>query len=442
MLSVEKMMKGKQWSNWAGNVTAKFEHFFTPNSLGELQTIVVRASRENKRIRVIGASHSFSPVAQPEDILISLHELRGLVEVNPDTQEATFWAGTYLYEIGPSLKEYHLALENMGDIQEQTIAGAISTGTHGTGIRLGSVSSQVVKWEWIDGLGHVHIHERKDHDDLSDALHVSLGLLGVFVKITIKAIPLYSLQVKTFRSTLSEGLTNWEEAIEKLRHLEWFWFPGTDLIQVKEMEAIPPIPQPKFQKTYSKLSKQVIENNAFYLISEICRRNPRKTAWASRFSAKSIPSRTEVGYSYEMFASPRQVKFYEMEYAIPVSHFANCVKELETGLSKHSFHVHFPIECRFVKGETGFLSPNYEQDSAYFAFHMYKGMPYEDYFSWVREVMEKYKGRPHWGKMNNLTYEKARKLYPKWDSFQALREIFDPNGMFLNTYLTRVFTPN
>lgn len=439
MFSLKTIGKQKIWSNWAGNVSASFEQFFTPTSIEELQTIVVRANEENKGIRVIGASHSFSPIAKPEDYLISLHHLRGLVEVDTDKQEATFWAGTYLHEIGPILKDYGLALENMGDIQEQTIAGAISTGTHGTGITLGSVSNQVIQWEWIDGTGQLHTHKRQDEDDLSNALHVSLGLLGIFIKITIKAVPLYSLKVTTYQDTLTEGLSILETKLSQLRHLEWFWFPGTDLIQVKEMDAVEPTPQRKLEKTYSRLSKQLIENNAFYFISEICRRHPQKTAWASRFSAKSIPSRTEVGYSYEMFASPRLVKFYEMEYAIPIASFSDCIRELESGLNRRHFHVHFPIECRFVKSETGFLSPNHHQDSAYLAFHMYKGMPYEDYFSWVNEVMAHFGGRPHWGKMNPLTSETASLLYPKWTSFQTIREQFDPDGIYLNQYLRELF---
>ncbi|MGE8203703.1 D-arabinono-1,4-lactone oxidase [Heyndrickxia sp. NPDC080065] len=435
MFSLKTLQTKKHWSNWAETAQGQFEEFFTPRSVEELQAIVGKAFKDGKRIRIIGASHSFSPIALPEEICISLHEMRGMDSVDKERGEATFWGGTYLYEIGPLLKEHGLALENMGDIQEQTIAGAVSTGTHGTGITLGSISSQVIEWEWIDGMGEYHIHRRVDQDDsLANCLHVSLGLFGILVRVTLKLLPLYSLKVKTFRATIEEGMSSWKEDLHQFRHLEWFWFPGTKLIQVKQMDAIPPVPQKKWEKTISTISKNVVDNQAFYLLSEICKRNPRRTQWVSEFSAKNIPNRIETGYSYELFATPRKVKFYESEIAIPIERFLECMEELLAGLKDNPFFVHFPIECRFVKDEPGFLNPNFQQDSAFLAFHMYKGMPYEAYFEWIWGVMEKYNGRPHWGKMNNLSKEKIQKLYPKWNNFQEKRQEYDPKGIFLNKY--------
>ncbi len=435
MLSLKTLQSKKRWSNWAETAQGHFEEFFTPGNVDELQTIVASAFKNNKRIRVIGASHSFSSIALPEEICMSLHEMRGLDAIDVEKGEATFWAGTYLYEIGPLLKEQGFALENMGDIQEQTIAGAVSTGTHGTGITFGSLSSQVVKWEWIDGTGAYQSHRRESTEDpLANSLHVSLGLLGILVRVTLKVLPLYSLKVTTFRATIGEGMTNWKKDLTLFRHLEWFWFQGTDLIQVKQMELIPPEPQKKWEKTKSTISKNVIENQAFYLLSEICRHNPKRTQWASRLSAKTIPNRVETGYGYELFATPRKVKFYESEIAIPIDKFLVCLEELKKGLEENPFFVHFPIEIRFVKGESGYLNPNYQQDSAFLAFHMYKGMPYEAYFRWVWKVMEKYNGRPHWGKMNNLTKESVKKNYPEWTTFLEKRETYDPTGLYLNKY--------
>lgn len=435
MFSLKTLQTKKQWSNWAETAQGSFEQFFTPHNTEELQSLVETAYKNGKRIRVIGASHSFSPIALPEEICISLHEMRGLDSVDAASGEATFWGGTYLYEIGPILKEHGLALENMGDIQEQTIAGAVSTGTHGTGITLGSISNQVASWEWIDGTGTYHKHRRLNEEDpLANSLQVSLGLLGILVKVTLKVLPLYSLKVTTFRATIEEGLANWKSDLSHFRHLEWFWFPGTNLIQVKQMELIPPEPQKKWEKTVSTISKTVIDNQAYYVLSEICRRNPKRTQWVSEFSAKNIPNRTEKGYSYELFATPRKVKFYESEIAIPIESFPECLDELTSRLKNNPFYVHFPIEIRFVKGESGYLNPNHQQDSAFLAFHMYKGMPYKPYFEWVWNVMEKYNGRPHWGKMNQLTEEKVQELYPKWGSFLEERERYDPNRMYVNKY--------
>lgn len=441
MKSINLLRKKKSWKNWAATASSAFEALYTPKSTAELQDIVKKAARQHKRVRVIGASHSFSPVAMPEHIVLSLHHMRGLEKVDPTTNEAVILGGTYLHEIGPLLKEHGYALENMGDIQEQTIAGAVSTGTHGTGITFGSLSNQVAAWEWIDGNGNLHYHRRTGkNDDLANALHVSMGLLGILVRLTIKVVPLYSLKVTTFRTTIADAMSSWKIDMQTNRHLEWFYFPGTDIVQIKQMEKVAPIAQRKEEKINASFSKICIENHVFYLLSEWCRRNPKRSQLVSNISAKTIPNRIETGYSYEMFASPRKVKFYETEYAIPIKNFLPCIEMIASYLQKQPFSVHFPIECRFVKGEDGFLSPNYQQDSAFLAFHMYKGMEYLSYFAWVEELMSDFQGRPHWGKMNTFNYEQAKQWYPMWEVFLSTRQQFDPNGIFLNAYFEKLLS--
>ena len=287
MFSIENWRNGEKWTNWAGNVISYPSEMYLPHSIDEVSAIVKHACQSGKTIRVTGAAHSFSAVAMPEHIAISLHNLRGLIAVNEERQEATLWAGTYLYEIGPMLAKHGFALINMGDIQEQTIAGAVSTGTHGTGVTLGSLSSAVEAWGFVDGTGTYQEH-RRGMDDLSEALHVSLGMLGVLVKVTIKVMPLYGLHYIGARETLTNGLSLFAEDIRQHRHVEWFYFPGSETIQVKRMNAVAPVFQSEWNKRIETLKLQIVENGAFFAMSELCKWKPRLSGAMSKIAAANV----------------------------------------------------------------------------------------------------------------------------------------------------------
>lgn len=439
MFSLEKWKNGEKWTNWTGNVISYPGEMYLPQSIEDVANIVKQARESGKTIRVTGAAHSFSAVAMPEHIALSLHNMRGLIAVNEEKQEATLWAGTYLYEIGPLLAKHGFALSNMGDIQEQSIAGAVSTGTHGTGVTLGSLSSTVTKWGFVDGTGAYREHTR-GLDNLSEALHVSLGMLGVLVKATIKVIPLYGLHYIGTRDTLANGLTIFAEDIRQHRHVEWFYFPGSETIQVKRMNAVDPVYQSDWSKRIETMKLQIVENGAFFAMSELCKWKPSLSGSMSKIAAANVVEGEKTGISYEIYPSPRSVKFQESEYAIPLIYFEACMEEIHATFKKGRFNVHFPLECRTTAGEAGYLSPTQGQESAFIAFHMYKGMPEEPYFEWVHTMMKRYKGRPHWGKQNHLTAQYVYELYPDIEKFLAIRRQYDPDNVFFTGYLSKLFT--
>ena len=440
MFSVDKWKNGGKWTNWAGNMISYPGEMCLPRSIEEVVAIVKRAREKKKTIRVTGAAHSFSAVAMPEHIALSLHEMRGLIQIDKEKQEATLWAGTYLYEIGPLLAKHGFALINMGDIQEQTIAGAVSTGTHGTGVTLGSLSSAVRRWGFVDGTGEYREHTRRE-DALSEALHLSLGMLGVLVQVTVKVIPLYSLHYVGTREPLAKSLTTFAEDIRRHRHVEWFYFPGSETIQVKRMNAVAPVYQSEWSKRIETMKLQIVENRAFFAASELCKWKPSLSNTISKLSAASVVEGEKTGISYEIYPSPRSVKFQESEYAIPLAQFEACMEEIHATFTSGLFNVHFPLECRTTAGEAGYLSPTQGVESAFIAFHMYKGMQEEPYFKWVHTMMKKYNGRPHWGKQNHLTAEYVHELYPNVEVFLAVRTQYDPNDVFLTNYLKKLLVP-
>lgn len=438
MFSIKNWGEGQKWTNWSENYLAYPSRFFTPNTIEEVCEIVKDHVVLKRTLRVTGAAHSFSPVAMPEQSAMTLHHLRGLISIDKEAYTATFYAGTYLYEVGPILAEYGLALSNMGDIQQQTLAGAISTGTHGTGITLGSFSSMVKRWGIVTGEGNYIEHER-GQDALSQALHVSVGLLGVLVTVTIQVVPLYSLAFSSERSDFSTEMKNFQQSIRTHRNIEWFYFPASDQIQVKKMEQVAPVQQPIVQKLVKQAKNQALENGAFYLVSEICKRKPAISLAISRFASKIVGEDSRTDLSYEIYPSPRSVKFVEAEYAIPVLQFEDCMEEVHDMFMRKQFDVHFPIECRTTAAEMGYLSPTQGEESAFISFHMYKGMDESKYFTWVREMMVKYNGRPHWGKMNAYNNANIEQYYPNALQFNEQRKQLDPHNVFFTSYFKHIF---
>lgn len=432
MLSI----KEQKWRNWTGNVEGIPQYTMYPKSVQDVVEVIHIAKKKEKKIRIVGSGHSFTPLVQTEDILVSLDELKGIVDVDTQAMAVEVWAGTKLYDLGQLLQQTGYAQENLGDIDSQSIAGAISTGTHGTGITFGSLSTQVLEITAVLHSGEIIVCSEKENSDYWKAFQLSLGLLGIIVKIKLKVIPAYSLVYESRKEPFSLVMEKLEE-YKQNRHFEFFVFPYSNHVQVKfanetEREA--------GDLKWHKLKIELLENKVFSLLSNGCRRFPSISKRVSQLSAKAVPNMKIIGQSFRVFATSRNVPFYEMEYSIPAQYMRNVVKEIYELIQEKEYQVHFPIECRYVKGDDIWLSPAYERDSAYIAVHMYKGMKYADYFGAVEQIFQKYEGRPHWGKMHTMTYEQLRAMYPKPHSFLQVRQLLDETGLFLNPYIEKIFS--
>ncbi len=435
MLTVKK--HANHWTNWTGNVQSQPKQIAMPESVNEVVQLVLACQKAGTRIRVVGSGHSFTRLVQTEDCLLSLDHLQGIVSVDPASDTVEVWAGTKLKTLGHLLHQAGYSQENLGDINAQSIAGAVSTGTHGTGIHFGSISTQVVGLTVVTASGELLEVSEQSRPELFKAMQVSLGLLGIIVRIKLRVLPAYRLRYQSRRMQLEECLSSLETFKTEHRHFEFFIFPYSDTVQVKFMnETNDP---PSGNQRWSYLKKMVVENGLFWLLSESCRLRPSLTKSVSRLSAQSVPSVHESGYSHQLFATPRLVRFYEMEYCLPTEHMGDVILELRQAIEQERFAVHFPLECRYVKKDDIWLSPAYERDSAFIAVHMYKGMPYEAYFARMEEIFARYGGRPHWGKMHSMTAEQLHQVYPRLPDFLVIRSELDPDGLFVNPYLAELF---
>lgn len=426
-----------RWENWSGSVRGRPREVVQPRDLGELARLVGQWGRDERTVRVVGAGHSFTPLVRTDDVLVSLDRMQGVIAVDQTGGTATVWAGTHLRRLGDELLARGVAQENLGDIDKQSIAGAISTGTHGTGVTFGSIATQVTGITLVTASGELLECSETQHTDVFKAAQVALGALGIVARVTLRVVPARRLRYQARRERLATTLASLDRYKTENSHFEFYYFPYTSWSQVKfanETDA-----PPNGNRMLAKANDLVLENGVFWALSEACRIVPPLSRTGSRISAWGVASVDKTNHSHQVFATPRLVRFQEMEYNLPAERFTAALAEVRACIERERFRVHFPLECRFVRADDVWLSPAYGRDSAYIAAHMYRGMPYREYFAALEEIFLRYGGRPHWGKHHTLDASRLKERYPRWDDFLRVRAELDPHGIFLNDYLRDLF---
>ncbi|WP_043706551.1 D-arabinono-1,4-lactone oxidase [Tenacibaculum ovolyticum] len=425
--------------NWAENVQWNPSEIAYPSTEIEIQQVVLKAANSNKKIRTIGTGHSFTALSQTSHILVSLDKYQGLLSINKEKCQATVKGGTKLKLLGELLFNEGLAMENLGDIDSQSIAGAISTGTHGTGIGFGSISTQVIELKFINGKGDIIECSTTKNEQLFKAASLSLGCLGIITEITIQCVPSYKLTLQNNRENIHDVLATLDQRNKENRNFEFFWIPYTDTAWTKTTNIVENT-APDKDNFFNYWTEFFLENHIFKLVCEFARYFPSQNKTVAKITAANISTIKKVYYSHKIFATPRIVKFREMEYNIPSETYKDVFKDVQNLINKKKFNIHFPIENRWVKGDDLLLSPAYKRDSTYIACHVYNKKECEPYFTALEEIFRAYDGRPHWGKMNTLKTNDISTMYPEFTTFMQLRKENDPNGVFINPYLKKLFS--
>lgn len=430
-------MSPAHWQNWCGLVDCAPAAFEMPSSVDEVVRVVKDAARAGRRIRVAGSGHSFTDLVKTNETLISLDRLQGIEQVDKSNHRATALAGTKLWHLNELLDEQGLAMENLGDINKQSIAGAVSTGTHGTGIRYGNIPTQVIALTLVTADGSViECSEEKDRD-LFKAAQVSVGSFGIIVKVRLRLQGAYNLRYVRKRSTIDDCAAHIAEYRDNNRHFEFYWFPFSETCQLKFLNETDAPAQKGGVRKF--LTDVVLENAAFGAMSRLCRMRPTTCKKISQMSANLVSEGDEVHRAHQVFSTPRLVRFYEMEYGLPAEKGIEALYEIKKWIADNDIRVHFPVEFRFVKGDDIYLSTAHGRDTAFIAVHMYQGMPYKEYFAGVEAIHRRHGGRPHWGKLHTRTPAELATLYPMWEKFHQIRRQLDPKGMFINPYLESIF---
>jgi FAD-linked oxidoreductase len=427
------------WTNWAGDQSCRPARVLSPGSAAELAELVGAAAAAGERLSVAGAGHSFTEAAVTDGTMIRLDALRGVLEADRASGLVRVAGGTVIADLNEELARLGLAMENLGDIDRQTIAGAISTGTHGTGARLRSISAQVeaVELALADGsLREVGAGE----PGLLNAARVGVGALGAIAAVTLRCVPAFTLERVDTPRPREEVLDRFEELAAAHDHFELFSFPYADSALVLERNRTEAPPEPR-GRAAAWLIDVVLENWALEALSASGRAMPRAIPTLSRLAARAASGGRTVERSDRVFVNERRVRFTEMEYALPRQHGPEAVRRVVEWVRRQRYPVFFPIEVRVGAAEDAFLSPAHGRDSAYVAVHQYRGMEWRPYFEAVEEIMGSYGGRPHWGKRHFQTAATLAERYPRWAEFAAARDELDPGRAFTNEYAERVLGP-
>jgi FAD-linked oxidoreductase len=426
--------------NWGRSWSSKPREIRYPHSEEEVATLLKEANASGRNVRIIGSGHSWTQLVPTDDILVSLDRMQGLIRFDKEKMIAEVWAGTKLLRLGNLLHENGAAMMNLGDIDVQSIAGALSTGTHGTGRAFGTLATQLAGLTLVTGNGDILECSPEQNPEIFKAAQISLGALGIITRMKLQAVPMFKLEYVSKGGKLRDAVGNFDTYIRENRNYEFYWFPFTDMVQFKFVnETDAPIQAGGF---WREVNDVVIENLGYAVLSDISKRIKSFTRPFSKFSAKYVPKGRWVNHSHKIFATKRWVKFYEMEYNVPEENFKECFAEVRDCIHTNDFRVHMPMEVRYVKGDDIMISPANGRNCVYMAVHQFKGMQYKDYFAAVEKIFQKHGGRPHFGKMNTMGYEDFKRVHPNWDRFIEIRNSLDPKGVMLNNYLRTIFNIN
>jgi L-gulono-1,4-lactone dehydrogenase len=425
------------WRNWGRSETVTPVERVRPTSAAEVAAIIHSARERGLLVKAVGSGHSFTGIAVAPGVQVDMSGLTGVVAV--DGTSVTLGAGTVLHDLPSLLDPLGLALQNMGDIDAQTISGAISTGTHGTGARFGGLATRVTGATIVTGDGTVLTVNDGHNSELLPAVALGLGALGVLVDVTVDCVPHFVLSAVERPEPLEGVLEGWEERIGDADHFEFYWFPHTRAALTKtntrlaaDAETRPLSPARRW------FDDSLMSNSLFARTTALQHRMPKTSPAINRLSTRLTGNRDFSDRSHRVFASERSVRFREMEYALPVADVPEVLRAIDSLIERKRWNVSFPVEVRAAAADNLWLSTATGRATGYIAIHRYFREDPTEYFTAVEDIMKAHGGRPHWGKMNTRTAEDLAPAYPKFAEFAAVRDRLDPDRLFANDYLNRV----
>jgi FAD-linked oxidoreductase len=428
------------WQNWSGLATARPERVDTPADVASVVTAVERARAEGTTVKMVGTGHSFTAISAPEHTMLRPQALSGILAVDRDAMTVTARAGTRLKHLNAGLEALGLSLHNMGDIAEQTLAGAISTGTHGTGGVAAGLAAQVAGLELVTGTGEVLTATEQENADVLAVARVGLGALGVITAVTFRVEPLFLLEATEQPMRWEEAVGSFDQLAAESHHLDMYWFPHSDRMLTKRnvrLDADVSEAQP-LSRARAWFDDDLLANKAFGVLTAAANRVPAVIPRMNRMNGRLLGARTYTDVAHKVFVTERNVVFREMEYAVPREAGLTALREARAALDASDVKVSFPVEIRVAPADDIPLSTASGRDSFYLAFHTHRDADHTAYFALMEQVMRAHGGRPHWGKVHTRQADGLAPLYPRFGEFLAMRERLDPDRVFANGYLRRV----
>lgn len=474
------------WTTWAGTARCQPRVLAAPGSTDALRALLHEAAARGEGVRAVGAGHSFTGAATTSGTMVSLatlgrppapdgrtgrsavdvEELEEVVPLAGGEALVTVRAGIGLRALNLLLARHGLALANLGDIDRQTLAGALGTGTHGTGARHTGLAAQVRGVRLMTAAGEVVETSADSHRALFEAARLGLGAVGIVLAVTLRTVPAFRLTAREAPQPLDEVLERLDgpgNLVDAHDHFELYWFPHTRRTLTKRNDRAEPLSTdgapdrgpdrardqsgPTAWETARRMwstgrrwvDDELLSNGLFWATNELATLVPGLTPRINAVASRALAPRTYTAASHEVFVSARRVRFAEMEYAVPRADVVEVLREVDRCVQASGVHVPFPVEVRFAAADDVWLSTAHGRETAYVAVHQYVRLPRDRYFAGVEAIFRAAQGRPHWGKLHTLDRDGLTALYPHLDDFCAVRDAYDPGRLFANAYTTRLF---
>jgi L-gulono-1,4-lactone dehydrogenase len=434
------MRDQNRWRNWGRNQSCAPAAVEQPESELEVIEAVRRARDAGQTVKVVGAGHSFTDIACTDGRLLRLDRLARVVALDPEARTVTVEGGIPLWKLNDELATRGLALANLGDIDRQTISGAIATATHGGGRRFGGLATFVTGLELVSADGDILRCSAEEEPEVFACARVGLGALGVVTKVTLQCDPAFRLHSIEKPRSLDSFVDDFDEIVDSNEHIDCYWFPHTDVATVKVANRTDEALRPR--RTWKAWRDDILlANYTFGALCALGRVLPGAVPRIMRGVAGGLGKTEVVDVSHRVLCSTRLVPFVEMEYAIPRAETAKALLRVRDLIERETLPVDFPIEIRVAAADDIPLSTAYGRETGYLAVHLSAGRAFDRYFHGVEAIMDEIEGRPHWGKVHYQSAETLAPRYPEWARFQAVRSRLDPDGVFRNRYLDRVLGP-
>lgn len=438
------MSDKNKWSTWSKQYSSTTHQVLTPRSIVDVQKTVADASAAGKKLKVVGYSRSSSAIAQPTDAMMRLDFLTGLIDIDRTNLTATFLAGTSVRDANAALAHYNLAFENLGRLDEQSLAGAVSTGTHGTGLNYGIFATQVKALKLVTAQGDLLTCSTTENPEIFRAALVGLGALGILVEITFKIVPMFRLHAAERGHAYKKIVPSFTERSQGADHYEFSWMPGSKEVRTRRLTRLQLLPD-GFEPHFARLSRarrrggdSVLNNGIFEPMLMLGAKIPATQKTLNVLATWGKGNRRYADLAPEVFTINRRVRQKSMEYAFPLERIPAVLAELQSSLGDMRDSIAFPLVVCSSASDNIPLSPAYGRETGYVLVREYWRAPYQEEFAFIENIFKTHAGRPLWGQLHTHTSSTLSDLYPEFTHFTSLREELDPAGTLLNPYLERV----
>lgn len=427
-----------EWKNWAGNVRFTPGSIAQPSSTAEVVELLRNAATDGRKVRCIGTGHSWSALAETRDILLNTDKLNRIISADAATGQVVVEAGAKLKDLNVQLWERGLAFSNLGSIAEQSLAGAVSTATHGSGINHRILASQIQRFTIVRPNGEVQVIDSERDKELFNTAIISLGALGIITEMTLKAVPCYQLHERSGLMDFDEVCDHVLDWIKQHDHLKLWWFPHTDRMMVYRYDRTQePVNDSRLRQ---KLMDEWLSVTGYRLMLWWADRKPVRRKWVNRqIVGHMLPDVDRIERSYKVFNVPEPPIHRETEWAFDIGLAPKLLREYSDMVNANGHLINFIQEIRFVKGDDFALSPCHGRDSVYVGAYNADDRGWEELLADFEGLAMRFEGRPHWGKEFNVGSDYLRRAYPKWEEFRSLRNAFDPDRSMSNRMTERLF---